>query len=226
MPQPLTGKRVAIVVTDGFEQDELEKPRQALEDAGAETEVVSPKSGKVKGWKYTDWGTEVVVDKELRSADPDEYDALMLPGGQMNPDNLRMDKSAVQFIESFVRIGKPIAAICHGPLTLIEANGVKGRRMTSFPSIKTDLRNAGAEWVDQEVVTDQGLVTSRKPDDIPAFNRKMIEEFAEGRHPSRLKSFTPATGVGTSGTEKEGTFAGTKEKSPRENLGSQGRGQN
>lgn len=226
MPQQLTGKRVAIVVTDGFEQDELEKPRQALEEAGAKTEVISPKAGKVKGWKYTDWGTEVAVDKELRHADPNEYDALMLPGGQMNPDNLRMDKGAVQFVESFVRTGKPIAAICHGSLTLIEAGGVKGRRLTSFPSIKTDLKNAGAEWVDQEVVTDQGLVTSRKPDDIPAFNRKMIEEFAEGRYPSRLRLFTPATGAGKPETVKEGTFAGTKEKSPGENLGSQGHGQN
>jgi len=149
-----------------------------------------------------------------------------LPGGQMNPDNLRTDVTAVQFVESFVRTGKPIAAICHGPLTLIEANGVRGRRMTSFPSIKTDLKNAGADWVDQEVVTDQGLVTSRKPDDIPAFNRKMIEEFAEGRHPSRLRSFTPATGTGKPETTTEGTFAGTKEKSSQENLGSQGRGQN
>ena len=226
MPQELAGKRVAIVVTDGFEQDELEKPRQALEEAGAKTDVVSPKSGKVKGWKHTDWGTEVAVDKELRQADPNEYDALMLPGGQMNPDNLRMDKVAVQFVESFVRSGKPIAAICHGPLTLIEAGGVKGRRLTSFPSIKTDLQNAGAEWIDQEVVTDHGLVTSRKPDDIPAFNRKMIEEFGEGRHATRLKSFTPVTGTGKPGTVKEGTFAGTKEKSDRGNIGSQGGGQN
>jgi protease I len=226
MPQQLTGKRVAIVVTDGFEQDELEKPRQALEEAGAKTDVVSPKSGKVKGWKYTDWGTEVAVDKELRQADPNEYDALMLPGGQMNPDNLRMDEGAVRFVESFVRSGKPIAAICHGPLTLIEAGGVKGRRLTSFPSIKTDLQNAGAEWIDQEVVTDHGLVTSRNPDDIPAFNRKMIEEFGEGRHVTRLKSFTPVTGTGKPGTVKEGTFAGTKEKSDGQNIGSQGGGQN
>ncbi len=194
MPQQLTGKRVAIVVTDGFEQDELERPRQALEEAGAKTEVVSPKSGKVKGWKSTDWGTEIAVDKELRQADPNEYDALMLPGGQMNPDNLRMDKGVVQFVKAFVRSGKPIAAICHGPVTLIEAGGVKGRRLTSFSSIKTDLQNAGAEWIDQEVVTDHGLVTSRKPDDIPAFNQKMIEEFRESRHPLRLRSFTPATG--------------------------------
>jgi protease I len=225
MSLQLEGKRVAIVVTDGFEQDELEKPRQALEEAGAKTEVISPKAGKVKGWKYTDWGTEVAVDKELRQADPNQYDALMLPGGQMNPDNLRMDKGAVQFIQSFVQTGKPIAAICHGPLTLIEAGAVKGRRLTSFPSIKTDLRNAGAEWVDQEVVTDQGLVTSRKPDDIPAFNRKMIEEFAGGRQRPRLRSFTPTTGVRKPGKVIEGTFGGTKEKSPRENLGDQGGGQ-
>jgi protease I len=226
MPQQLTGKRVAIVVTDGFEQDELEKPRQALEAAGAKTDVVSPKSGKVKGWKYTDWGTEVTVDREVRQADPNEYDALMLPGGQMNPDNLRMDKTAIRFIESFVRSGKPIAAICHGPLTLIEAGGVKGRRLTSYPSIQTDLRNAGAEWIDQEVVTDQGLVTSRTPDDIPAFNRKMIDEFAEGRHPRRLASFTPSARSAQIGNVKEGTFGGTKEKSVSENLGSQGGGQN
>jgi protease I len=125
MAQQLTGKRVAIVVTDGFEQDELEKPRQALEEAGARTEVVSPKSGKVKGWKYTDWGKEVAVDRQVREADPEQYDALMLPGGQMSPDNLRLDKATIQFIESFVRSGKPIAAICHGPLTLIEADGVR-----------------------------------------------------------------------------------------------------
>jgi deglycase len=179
MTQRLTGKRVAIVVTDGFEQDELEKPKQALEAAGATTEIISPKSGKVKGWKYTDWGNEFKVDKEVKKADPNQYDALMLPGGQMNPDTLRMDERAIHFIQSFVNSRKPIAAICHGPLTLIEADGVKGRRMTSYPSIKIDLRNAGAEWVDEEVVTDQGLITSRKPDDIPAFNRKMIEAFAD-----------------------------------------------
>ena len=226
MAQQLTGKRVAIVVTDGFEQDELLKPKQALEDAGARAEVISPKSGKVRGWNYTDWGTEVPVDKELGQADPDGYDALVLPGGQMNPDNLRMEKTAIQFIASFVKTGKPIAAICHGPLTLIEADGVRGRRMTSFPSIKTDLRNAGAEWVDEEVVTDQGLVTSRKPDDLPAFNRKMIEEFAEGRHPARLASARSAPGSGKAGATKEGTFAGTREKSISENVGSQGGGQN
>jgi len=188
MSQQLTGKRVAIVVTDGFEQDELVQPKQALEEAGAVAEIVSPNREKVKGWKYTDWGTEFKVDKQVAKADPNSYDALMLPGGQMNPDHLRIDKTTIQFIQSFVRSGKPIAAICHGPLTLIEANAVKGRRLTSYPSLQTDLRNAGAEWVDQEVVTDRGLVTSRKPDDIPAFNRKMIEEFAEGKHESHPES--------------------------------------
>jgi protease I len=157
MAQELTGKRVAIVVTDGFEQDELEKPKQALEKAGATTEIISPKSGKVRGWKYTNWGNEFTVDKQVEKADPDEYDALLLPGGQMNPDTLRMDKAAIKFIRSFVNSGKPIAAICHGPLTLIEVGGVQGRRVTSYPSIQTDLRNAGAEWVDQEVVTDHRI---------------------------------------------------------------------
>jgi len=188
MSQQLAGKRVAIVVTDGFAQDELVQPKQALEEAGAVAETVSPNREKVKGWKYTDWGTEFKVDKQVAKADPNSYDALMLPGGEMNPDHLRIDKTTIQFIQSFVRSGKPIAAICHGPLTLIEANAIKGRRLTSYPSLQTDLRNAGAEWVDQEVVTDRGLVTSRKPGDIPAFNRKMIEEFAEGKHESHPES--------------------------------------
>jgi protease I len=187
MAKELTGKRVAIVVTDGFEQVELEKPKQALEEAGAKAEIISPKPDKVKRWKFTDWGTEFKVDKPVDKADLNDYGALMLPGGLMNPDTLRLDQTAVRFIESFVRAGKPVAAICHGPLTLIEAGVVKGRRMTSYPSIKTDLRNVGAEWIGQEVVTDRGLVTSRKPDDIPAFNHKMIEEFAEGKHLTLLK---------------------------------------
>jgi protease I len=182
MAEELAGKRVAIVVTDGFEQVELEQPKKALEEAGAKTEIVSPKPDKVKGWNFTDWGSEFKVDKQITKADAAEYDALMLPGGQMNPDILRLDQATIRFISSFVRSGKPIAAICHGPLTLIEADAVKGRQMTSYPSIKTDLRNAGAEWIDREVVTDHGLVTSRMPEDIPAFNRKMIEEFAEGVH--------------------------------------------
>ncbi len=178
----LSGKKVAILVADGFEQVELTEPKQALERAGAQTKIVSPAQGKVKGWQHTEWGDQFSVDVQLAQARADDYDALLLPGGVMNPDKLRANKQAVQFVKAFVDAGKPIAAICHGPWTLIEAGAVSGRTITSYPSLQTDLRNAGANWVDQEVVTDQGLVTSRKPDDIPAFNRKMIEEFAEGRH--------------------------------------------
>jgi len=182
MPKDIRGKRIAILATDGFEQSELEQPKKALDEAGAKTEVVSPKSGKIRGWAEKDWGQEVSVDRELKSANPEDYDALVLPGGVMNPDHLRMDSSAVEFVRHFVNSGKPIGAICHGPWTLIEAGGVKGRRMTSWPSLQTDLKNAGAQWVDEQVVTDQGLVTSRKPADIPAFVNKVIEEVAEGRH--------------------------------------------
>ncbi len=182
MMQNLQGKRVAILVENGFEQVEMTEPRKALEQAGARTELVSPSAGKVKGWNHTEWGDEFQVDVPLDRANAKQYDALLLPGGVMNPDKLRMNATAVQFIRSFVQEGKPIAAICHGPWTLIEAGAVRGRKMTSYPSIQTDLKNAGADWVDQEVVVDQGLVTSRNPNDIPAFNRKMIEEFAEGIH--------------------------------------------
>jgi protease I len=182
MAQQLRGKRVAALVTHGFEQVELLGPRKALLEAGAEIEVVSPESGQVKGWNHTDWGERVKVDRTLAQARPDDYDALLLPGGVLNPDKLRIDPEAVAFVKHFVDAGKPIAAICHGPWTLIEAGAVKGRKMTSYPSLRTDLRNAGAEWIDQEVVVDRGLVTSRKPDDLPAFNRKMIEEYAEGVH--------------------------------------------
>lgn len=178
----LSGKKVAILVAHGFEQVELTEPRKALLDAGAEAHIVSPADGKVKGWQHDHWGDELDVDVPLSEARPDAYDALVLPGGQMNPDNLRVDDRAVAFVRAFVDAGKPVAAICHGPWTLVEADAVRGRRMTSYHSIKTDLRNAGAEWVDEEVVVDQGLVTSRNPDDLPAFNRKMIEEIAEGRH--------------------------------------------
>jgi protease I len=183
--KPLVEKRVAILVTDGFEQDELAKPKQALDNAGATTEIISPKDNTVKGWKYKDWGDDFRVDRQIAKADPDDYDALLLPGGQMNPDSLRVDEDAVRFVRKIAEEGKPIAAICHGPALLIEAGIVAGRRVTSFPSIKTDLENAGATWIDEEVVTDQGLVTSRKPDDIPAFNKKMLEEFEEGIHPER-----------------------------------------
>jgi protease I len=178
----LTGKKVAILVADGFEQVELTEPRKALEEAGARTHIVSPANGKVKGWQKDHWGDEIDVDTPLDRAAPDDYDAIVIPGGQMNPDNLRADEKAVSFVRAFVDSGKPVAAICHGPWVLVEADAVRGRRMTSYFSIKTDLRNAGADWVDEEVVVDQGIVTSRNPDDIPAFNRKVIEEIAEGRH--------------------------------------------
>jgi len=178
----LQGKRVAILTAEGFEQSELLEPRKALDAAGATTQVVSPAEGAVQGWKHYDKGESVPVDVPLSRANPEDYDALMLPGGVANPDQLRMLPEAIAFVRAFVEAGKPIAAICHGPWTLIEADAVRGRQVTSWPSIRSDLVNAGARWVDEEVVTDRGLVTSRKPADIPAFNRKMIEEFAEGAH--------------------------------------------
>jgi len=181
----LNGKKVAILVDQGFEQVELIKPRKALDKAGAETKVVSPQEGEVRGWNSKRWGKSVAVDVPLDSADPSDFDALLLPGGVMNPDKLRMNSKAVDFVKHFVDSGKPVASICHGPWTLIEAGGVQGRTLTSWPSLRTDLRNAGANWVDEEVVTDRGLVTSRKPDDIRAFNKKMIEEFAEGAQRER-----------------------------------------
>jgi protease I len=182
MANELRNKRVAVLVDNGFEQSELVEPRKALQAAGAQADIVSPQSGKVKGWQHGNWAEEIPVDRKLDEAKPEEYDALLLPGGVMNPDKLRANPTAVRFVKHFVDSGKPIAAICHGPWPLIDAGGVRGRKVTSWPSLKTDLLNAGAQWVDQEVVTDNGLVTSRKPDDIPAFNRKMIEEFAEGKH--------------------------------------------
>jgi protease I len=189
MAQVLNGKKVAILVADGFEQVELTEPKQALEEAGAETAVVSPNNDWVKGWNRTDWGDEFVVNEPLAAAKPEEYDALLLPGGVMNPDKLRRNQRALQFVKAFFDAGKPVAAICHGPWTLIDAGVVKGRKLTSYESIQTDLKNAGAEWTDREVVVDNGLVTSRKPDDLPAFNRKMIEEFAEGKHkPSQQRA--------------------------------------
>jgi len=181
----LQGKKVAILVTDGFEQSELLEPRKALEEAGAKTQVVSPAHRKVKGWNHKEWGTEDPVDVALDSAKADDFDALLLPGGVMNPDQLRMNPKAVEFVQQFTDTGKPVAAICHGPWTLIEAGAVRGRTMTSWPSLKTDLKNAGANWVDKEVVNDQGVVTSRKPDDIPAFNREMIRLFGQERGQSQ-----------------------------------------
>jgi protease I len=177
----LQGKRVAILATDGFEQDELLKPREALDAAGAETKVVSPKSGKIKGWKLTDWGKQVSVDVDLNNANPSDFDALLLPGGVLNPDKLRMDPKAVAFVKSFFDSNKPVAAICHGPWSVIEAGAARGRRIASWPSLKTDLRNAGAEWVDEEAVVDGNLVSARKPDDIPAFNRAMVELFSQAQ---------------------------------------------
>ena len=182
MSDSLKNKRVAILATDGVEQVELLEPRKALQEAGAKTEVISPKSGQIKGWNHTEWGQQIPVDRELKSANPNDYDALLLPGGVMNPDFLRMDQNAVRFVKSFFEAHKPVAAICHGPWMLVEADVVRGRKLTSWPSLQTDIRNAGGEWVDEQVITDQGLVTSRKPDDIPAFNKKIIEEFAEGKH--------------------------------------------
>jgi protease I len=178
----LSGKKVAILVEDGFEQIELTSPKEALEEAGAKTQIISPKRDKVKSWEHTQWGKEFPVDVSLDKANANEYDALLLPGGVMNPDKLRTSTQAVQFVRSFFDQGKPVAAICHGPWLLVEADVVNGRKVTSYPSIQTDLKNAGANWVDQEVVVDHGLVTSRKPDDLPAFNRKMVEEIAEGQH--------------------------------------------
>lgn len=174
----LEGIRVAILATDGFEQSELTEPRKALDAAGAVTKLVSPKSGKLRGWNHKEWGEEVQVDQPLDAADPQNYDALVLPGGVMNPDALRMQPKAVAFVKSFFDAGKPVGAICHGPWTVIESGAAKGHRMTSWPSLKTDIRNAGADWVDQEVVVDANLVTSRKPDDIPAFNREIIKLFS------------------------------------------------
>jgi deglycase len=182
MANELKGKRVAIVATDMVEQVELLEPRKALDEAGAQTEVISIEPGKIQGFNHYDKGDEIPVDRTIEEASADEYDALLLPGGVGNPDVLRMDENVVSFVRAFFEQGKPVAAICHGPWTLVEAGVVRNRTLTSWPSIQTDIRNAGGKWVDEEVHVDQGLVTSRKPDDIPAFNAKMIEEFAEGKH--------------------------------------------
>lgn len=178
----LDTKKVAILATHGFEQSELEHPLNALREAGATVHVISPESGEIKGWKGSDWGTPVAVDETLDDAQADHYDGLVLPGGQINPDLLRVNPTAVEFVKAFWAAGKPIGAICHGPWLLVEADVVKGRKITSYPSIKTDVVNAGGEWEDSECVCDNGLVTSRNPDDLPAFSAKMIEEIAEGRH--------------------------------------------
>jgi protease I len=184
MERPLLegAQRIAILVENGFEQVELTEPKRAIEEAGMQPVIVSPVKGKVKGWNHDRWGDDFSVDLALDDADPGDFDGLLLPGGVMNPDRLRMNEDAVEFVYEFFNAGKPVAAICHGPWMLVEADVVADRRVTSYPSIQTDLENAGAEWVDEEVVVDEGLVTSRSPKDLPAFNRKMVEEFAEGVH--------------------------------------------
>ncbi len=182
MNQSLSGKRVAILATEGFEQAELREPKKALEAAGARAEVISPVTGSIRGWAEKNWGDFVPVDTPLQEARPEDYDALVLPGGVMNPDKLRQDQTAVKFVRAFFQAGKPVGAVCHGPWMLVEADVVRGRRVTSWPSLKTDLRNAGADWVDEQVVVDNGLVTSRKPADLPAFNKKLMEEISEGVH--------------------------------------------
>ena len=191
MVRKLVGKKVAILVTDGFEQVELTKPREALDEAGAETKIVSLKSGKIQGMNHADKGDKFDVDLTLDEARSEQFDALMIPGGLMNPDALRSNDDALEFTRHFFREGKPVAAICHGPWVLIDAGVVRGRMLTSWPAIKTDVKNAGGKWINEEVVVDNGLVTSRKPDDIPAFNKKMIEEFCEGRHEAMATVASP-----------------------------------
>ena len=183
MSTELKGKKVAILAADGVEQVELEKPREVVQEAGAETEVVSLDDGEIQAMNGDiDKGDRIAVDRKVADVSVDDYDALLLPGGTMNPDKLRMDSDAVSFVRDFVNSGKPIGVICHGPWTLVEADVVRGRTLTSWPSVRTDLRNAGAEVVDEEVVVDEGIVSSRNPDDLPAFCEKVLEEFAEGRH--------------------------------------------
>ncbi len=185
MAQSLSGKKVAILATDGFEQVELTEPMKALKNEGAAVEIVAPHGGEIQGMNHRDKGDKIKVDRTLDEARPEDYAAIVLPGGVANPDQLRTIPKAVAFARHFHDAQKPIAVICHGPWTLVEAGVVKGRKMTSWPSLKTDLTNAGAHWVDQEVVVDMGIVSSRKPDDLKAFCRKMIEEFKEGRHERR-----------------------------------------
>jgi protease I len=178
----LSNKTIAILTEEGFEQVELTSPLEALKEAGATVHVISPEGGEIKAWDQTNWGITITADKKLEDVNPDDYDALVLPGGVLNPDKLRQHKDAVAFVSAFLDEGKPVAAICHGPQTLIETGMISGRTMTSYPSLKTDLKNAGVNWVDEEVVADKGLVTSRTPADLPAFNKKMIEEILEGQH--------------------------------------------
>jgi len=187
MAKALAGKTIAILAADGFEESELAEPKKALEHAGATTHVVAPHGGEIKGWKLADWGKNATVTRELNEVSFEDYDALMLPGGVMNPDKLRMDTRAVAFVKKFFDAGKPVAAICHGPWILVEADVVQGRTLTSWPSLQTDLRNAGANWVDEQVVVDGNLTTSRKPDDLPMFNKMMLEQFAAAAERPRTK---------------------------------------
>jgi len=181
----LQSKKIAILATDGFEQVELTDPKKMLEQAGAKVEVIAPKSGQIRGWKLKEWGDTIAVDRTLDKARPEDYDALVLPGGVINPDRLRAEATAVQFVRKFYDSGKPVAAICHGPWMLIEAGVIRGHIATGYKSIRTDLKNAGAEVKDEPVVVDNGLITSRQPDDIPTFVSKVIEETREGRHHRR-----------------------------------------
>ena len=185
MTDTLKGKKVAIVAADMVERVELVEPRKALEHAGATTELISLKPGEIKSFDHFDPAESIEVDRAVEEVDASDYDALMIPGGVGNPDQLRGDENIVSFVRDFFEAGKPVAAICHGPWVLVEADVVRGRKLTSWPTLQTDIRNAGGTWVDEQVVVDEGLVTSRKPDDIPAFNDKMIEEFAEGKHAGR-----------------------------------------
>jgi len=187
----LKGKKVAILTENGFEEVELTSPKKALEDAGAEVEIVSPQKDKVKAWAHDHWSIELPIDVNIEDADPNDYDALMVPGGVLNPDKMRLNDKCVEFAQHFLEEGKPVAAICHGPQLLIETGMLEGRNMTSYPSVKTDLMNAGALWSDREVIVDNGLVTSRSPEDLEAFNKKMIEELSEGQHAQVTRTEAP-----------------------------------
>jgi len=187
----LTGKKVAILTESGFEEVELTSPKKALEDAGAEVEIVSPQKEKVKAWAHDHWSIELPVDVNVEEADPNDYDGLMIPGGVLNPDKMRMNDKCVEFAQKFLQDGKPVAAICHGPQLLIETGMLEGRNITSYPSVKTDMINAGAIWTDREVIVDNGLVTSRSPKDLEAFNKKMIEEIKEGQHSPVTRTPSP-----------------------------------
>lgn len=193
MAKRIDGKRVAILVANGFEQVELTSPKEALDDAGAETVIVSTEDDTVRGWDHTEWGDDFDVDLTVEEADPADFDALHLPGGVMNPDNMRRNETVQRFVRSFFEAGKPVGVICHGAWTLIDAGLVEGRRLTSYHSIQQDLKNAGANWVDEEVVVDKGLVSSRNPDDLPAFNRKLVEEVGEGKHAEQRERTLAAT---------------------------------